>query len=329
MKTGQPAFQRFVDRVREEDTCITRTDLSTLQINVGKRCNQACLHCHVDAGPKRTEIMNHRTAALALDLARAANAQTVDLTGGAPELNPSFRFLVKQNRKDGRHVMDRCNLTILFEPGQEDLGEFLAGQQVEIVASLPCYSEENVRAQRGVGVYEKSIEALQQLNSLGYGRPGSDLLLNLVYNPVGSHLPPPQEQLEADYKRELGKRFGLTFNRLYSITNMPIARFAHSLERDGKLEEYMQLLAHAFNPSTLDGLMCRHLVSISWDGYLYDCDFNQMLDLRLGNGTPLSLGDHSAVDLAEKLIGRKVLLDSHCYGCTAGTGSSCGGSLAE
>ncbi len=329
MNTGNPAFQRFVDRVREEDIRITRTDLSTLQINVGKRCNQACLHCHVDAGPKRTEIMNHRTAVLALDLARAANAQTVDLTGGAPELNPSFRFLVKQNRKDGRHVMDRCNLTILFEPGQEDLGEFLAAQQVEIVASLPCYSEENVRAQRGLGVYEKSIEALQQLNVLGYGRPGSDLLLNLVYNPVGSHLPPPQEQLEADFKRELGERFGLTFNRLYSITNMPIARFAHSLERDGKLEEYMQLLSHAFNPSTLDSLMCRHLVSVSWDGYLYDCDFNQMLDLRLGNGTPLRLGDHSAIDLAEKLVGREVLLDSHCYGCTAGTGSSCGGSLAD
>ena len=329
MQTAEHAFQPFIDRLRQEHFALTRTDLTTIQINVGKLCNQACLHCHVDAGPKRTEIMDRRTVELALELTRAANAQTVDLTGGAPELNPSFRFLVEQNRKDGRQVMDRCNLTVLFEPGQEDLAEFLAEHQVEIVASLPCYSEENVTAQRGQGVYDKSIRALQKLNALGYGQEGSALLLNLVYNPVGAHLPPPQESLTADYKRELGERFGLTFNNLFTITNMPIARFAHSLERDGKLNEYMELLAHAFNPSTLDSLMCRHLVSISWDGYVYDCDFNQMLDLRLGNGSPLRLGEHSANSLVQQLIGRNVRLDSHCYGCTAGAGSSCGGALAE
>ena len=329
MQAAEHAFQPFTDRLRQEHFALTRTDLTTIQINVGKLCNQACLHCHVDAGPKRTEIMDRRTVELALELTRAANAQTVDLTGGAPELNPSFRFLVEQNRKDGRQVIDRCNLTVLFEPGQEDLAEFLAEQQVEIVASLPCYSEENVTAQRGQGVYDKSIQALQKLNALGYGQEGSGLLLNLVYNPVGAHLPPPQESLTADYKRELGERFGLTFNNLFTITNMPIARFAHSLERDGKLAEYMELLAHAFNPSTLDSLMCRHLVSISWDGYVYDCDFNQMLDLRLGNGTPLRLGEHSANSLVQQLIGRSIRLDSHCYGCTAGAGSSCGGALTE
>ena len=328
-QNSQPVQPSFLDRVHQEGFPLQRVDLGTVQINVGKLCNQACLHCHVAAGPKRTEIMDRRTVELALDLTRAANAQTVDLTGGAPELNPSFRFLVERNRHDGRHVMDRCNLTVLFEPGQEDLAEFLAKQQVEIVASLPCYSEENVTAQRGQGVYDKSIQALQKLNALGYGQEGSGLVLNLVYNPVGAHLPPPQEDLEADYKRELGERFGLTFNSLYTITNMPIARFAHSLEREGKLAEYMELLAHAFNPSTLDNLMCRHLVSISWDGYLYDCDFNQMLDLRLGNGTPLRLGEHTADTLIHKLIGRDIRLDSHCYGCTAGAGSSCGGALAE
>ncbi len=330
MHAAEQSFQPFTERLRQEGGLpLKRAELETVQINLGKLCNQACLHCHVDAGPKRTEIMTPRTAGLALELIRAAGARTVDLTGGAPELNPSFRFLVEQSRRNGRHVLDRCNLTVLFEPGQEDLAEFLAAHQVEIVASLPCYSEENVTAQRGHGVYEKSISALQQLNALGYGRAGSGLVLNLVYNPVGAHLPPPQKNLEADYKRELGERFGLTFNSLLTITNMPIARFAHSLERDGKLAEYIELLVHAFNPATLESLMCRHLVSISWDGYLYDCDFNQMLDLRLGNGTPLRLGEHSANSLVRQLIGRDIRLDSQCYGCTAGAGSSCGGALSE
>ena len=330
MHAAEPSFQSFADRLRQEGGLpLKRADLRTIQINLGKLCNQACRHCHVDAGPKRTEIMQPRTAALALALTRAAKARTVDLTGGAPELNPSFRFLVEQNHQDGRHVLDRCNLTVLFEPGQEDLAEFLAEHQVEIVASLPCYAEENVTAQRGQGVYEKSIQALRQLNALGYGRTGSGLVLNLVYNPVGPHLPPPQKNLKAEYKRELGDRFGLTFNSLLTITNMPIARFAHSLERDGKLAEYMELLAQAFNPATLESLMCRHLVSISWDGYLYDCDFNQMLELRLGNGPPLRLGEYSAASLVRQLMGRDIRLDSHCYGCTAGAGSSCGGALAE
>ncbi len=330
MPAAEPSFQPFTERLGQEGGLpLKRANLDTVQINLGKLCNQACLHCHVDAGPKRTEIMAPQTAELALELTRAAKARTVDLTGGAPELNPSFRFLVEQNRQDGRHVLDRCNLTVLFEPGQEDLAAFLADHRVEIVASLPCYSEENVMAQRGHGVYEKSISALRQLNALGYGQAGSGLVLNLVYNPVGAHLPPPQKDLEADYKRELGERFGLTFNNLLTITNMPIARFAHSLERDGKLAAYMELLAQAFNPATLESLMCRHLVSISWAGYVYDCDFNQMLDLRLGNGPPLRLGEHSADSLVRQLIGRAIRLDAHCYGCTAGAGSSCGGALAE
>ena len=329
MQAAEQPFQPFTDRVRQERFPLKRTALEIVQINVGKLCNQACLHCHVDAGPRRTEIMDRRTAELALDLTRTANAQTVDFTGGAPELNASFRFLVEQTRRDGRHVIDRCNLTVLFEPGQEDLAEFLAEQRIEIIASLPCYSEENVTAQRGQGVYDKSIQALRRLNALGYGQAGSGLLLNLVYNPVGTHLPPPQDQLETDYKRELGQCFGISFNSLYTITNMPIARFAHSLEREGKLAAYMELLATSFNPSTLDSLMCRHLVSISWDGYLFDCDFNQMLDLRLENGRPLRLGDQSADDLVNQLVGRDIRLDSHCYGCTAGAGSSCGGALTE
>ena len=319
----------FGDRLRREYGSLTRSAVDTVQINLGKLCNQACLHCHVDAGPQRTEIMSHDMADLALDFTRAARACTVDLTGGAPELNPSFRALVEANRRDGRHVIDRCNLTVLFEPGQHDLAEFLAEQQVEIIASLPCYSEENVTAQRGGGVYAKSIRALRKLNALGYGRDGSGLTLNLIYNPVGPNLPPPQPDLEADYKRELGARFEIVFNRLYTLTNMPIARFAHALERDGTLDAYLHRLAHAFNPDTLDGLMCRRMVSVSWDGYLYDCDFNQMLDLRLGNGAPLRLGAHDPAALAAQLVNRPIRLDTHCYGCTAGAGSSCGGALTK
>lgn len=325
----QTRVMPFAARVRQEGMHLKRGGIDTLQINVGKLCNQACVHCHVDAGPKRTEVMDRRTAELALDLARAAGARTVDITGGAPELNPSFRFLVRQARYQGHHVMDRCNLTVLFEPGQEDLVEFLAGMEVEIVASLPCYLEENVEKQRGRGVYEKSVEALRRLNAVGYGQEGSGLTLNLVYNPVAAHLPPPQEKLESDYKRELDARFGLRFNHLYTLTNMPIARFAHMLQREGQLDAYLELLATAFNPTTLDGLMCRHLVSVSWDGFLYDCDFNQMLDLRLGNGKPFRLGESPATDLVRHLAKRDIILDSHCYGCTAGAGSSCGGALAS
>ncbi len=326
--THDKSLPSFAARVRQEGFQLTRTGIDTVQINVGKLCNQACVHCHVDAGPKRTEIMDRRTAELALEFVRAAQAATVDITGGAPELNPSFRFLVEQARYDGRHVMDRCNLTVLFESGQETLADFLADREVEIIASLPCYLQDNVDKQRGRGVYDKSIEALRRLNALGYGQAGSGLILNLVYNPVGAHLPPPQAQLEADYKRELGTRFGIAFNHLYTITNMPISRFAHMLQREGKLEAYLEILATAFNPATLDSLMCRHLVSVSWDGFVYDCDFNQMLDMRVGNGKSFRLGEQSASELVHLLARRHILVDSHCYGCTAGVGSSCGGSLA-
>jgi len=242
-------------------------------------------------------------------------------------LNPSFRFLVEQARCDGRQVLDRCNLTVLLEPGQEDLPPFLAAMGVEVIASLPCYLLENVERQRGRGVYDKSIEALRRLNAEGYGQERSGLVLNLVYNPIGAHLP-PQDNLEADYKREPGTRFGIRFNHLYTLTNMPIARFAHTLQREGQFDAYLELLATAFNPATLNNLMCRNLVSISWDGFFYDCDFNQMLDLRLGNGKPLRLGEQSGAELVRQVVRREILTDSHCYGCTAGTGSSCGGALA-
>jgi radical SAM/Cys-rich protein len=322
-----PTVAPFAHRVRQEGQSLHRLAIDTVQINVGKLCNQACLHCHVEAGPKRTEILDRHTAELTLDFIRTAAPQTVDITGGAPELNPSFRWLVEQNRGEGRHVIDRCNLTILFESGQEDLPQFLADQRVEIVASLPCYSEGNVTKQRGQGVYDKSIEALRRLNRIGYGTDDSGLVLNLVYNPVGAYLPPPQATLEIDYKRELGDNFGITFNHLYTITNMPIARFAHALRRDNRAEVYMELLASAFNPATLDGLMCRRQVSISWDGYLYDCDFNQMLDMKVGGGKPFRLGEKPSAELVRLLEQRAILVDSHCYGCTAGAGSSCGGTL--
>lgn len=324
---GSTVVPPFAERLRREGIELTRHRLETVQINVGKFCNQACVHCHVDAGPKRREMMDRHTAALALEFVRAANPTTVDITGGAPELHPSFRFLVTEARRDGRRVMDRCNLTVLFEPGQDDLAEFLAANGVEIVASLPCYLPENVERQRGRGVYDKSIAALRRLNALGYGQEGSELLLHLVYNPVGAHLPPPQARLEADYKRELAARFGIRFNRLYTITNMPIARFAHMLHREGQFDTYLALLAGAFNSATLDGLMCRHLVSISWDGFLYDCDFNQMLDLRVGNSRPLRLGELPADQLVRRLAQQPIRTGMHCYGCTAGAGSSCGGAL--
>lgn len=317
----------FAARVRQEGIHLRRMALDTVQINAGKLCNQACVHCHVDADPKQTERMDRRTAELTLEFARAAGVRTIDITGGAPELNPSFRFLVEEARGDGRHVMDRCNLTVLFEPGQADLAEFLAEMRVEIVASLPCYLEENVDKQRGQGVYEKSIHALRRLNAIGYGQEGSGLVLNLVYNPLKASLPPPQPQLEADYRRELGSRFSIRFTRLYTLTNMPIARFAHMLRREGNFDSYLELLATAFNPHTLDGLMCRRLVSVGWDGFLYDCDFNQMLDLPLGRNKPLRLGEWPASTLVQLLAQGDIRVDSHCYGCTAGAGSSCGGAL--
>jgi radical SAM/Cys-rich protein len=293
-------------------------------VNVGKLCNQACHHCHVEAGPKRTEIMPAAVAERILELL-AANPQvtTIDLTGGAPEMNPHFRRLVRGARALGRRVIDRCNLTILFEPGQEDLVEFLEAQEVDVVASLPCYSLANVDRQRGRGVFDKSIAALKQLNAAGYGRAGSPLRLDLVYNPLGASLPPPQAQLEARYKRELFDGFGIEFHQLYTITNMPIARFADQLVREGQHERYMGLLVNHFNAGTVDGVMCRWQLSVGWDGRLSDCDFNQMLDLPLGArvATIFDLDDLGALTSAP------ITTASHCFGCTAGAGSSCGGAL--
>jgi radical SAM/Cys-rich protein len=302
---------------------IQRREVTTLQVNVGKLCNQACQHCHVEAGPKRTEIMPAGVAdRILILLAATASIQTVDITGGAPELNENFRRLVSESRRMEKQVIDRCNLTILFEPGLETLAEFLAANKVEITASLPCYTESNVDEQRGKGAFEKSIRALRMLNAIGYGQDGSGLALNLVYNPLGASLPPPQQKLECDYKSHLREEFGIEFNHLFTITNMPIKRFADMLAREGKHEAYMGLLANHFNPATVNNLMCRDLVSIGWDGKIYDCDFNQMLDLETPSGK--NIWD---IDSFSELAHSPIATDSHCFGCTAGAGSSCGGSL--
>ena len=306
---------------------LARGRVETLQVNVGKLCNQACHHCHVDAGPKRTEIMTEATARRVVDvLAASPTAATVDITGGAPELNPSFRFLVESARGMGRRVIDRCNLTVLLEPGLDWLPRFFVEQQIELTCSLPCYTPKNVDQQRGKGVFDKSIDALRTLNDLGYGKRGSGLVLNLVYNPVGAFLPPPQAKLEADYKRELGVAFGIEFDHLFTITNMPIKRFAADLERSGKQQEYMGLLVNHFNPSTVAGLMCRSLVSVGWEGTLYDCDFNQMLEIRVPPGLPRSIFE---LDSLEPLAGAPIATAGHCFGCTAGAGSSCGGETVK
>lgn len=304
---------------------LRRGETRTLQINVGRRCNQACHHCHVDAGPERREAMNHRTADRVVGLLdEYPGIAVLDITGGAPELNPDFRFLVEQARRRGRRVIDRCNLTVLFEPGQHDTAAFLADHEVAVVASLPCYSKANVEQQRGRGVFDKSIEALRELNRLGYGQRGSSLRLDLVYNPLGPYLPPAQKELEEQYRRELDGLFGIAFNRLLTITNMPIKRFAHQLAREGKDAAYLSLLVSHFNPATVSELMCRTLVSVDYEGRLYDCDFNQMLEIPLGE-RPRSIWDERVLD---SLLGEPVATASHCFGCTAGTGSSCGGSLA-
>jgi len=304
---------------------LRRGRLTTLQVNLGYRCNQACAHCHVDAGPLRTEEMSRETIELVLAYAARARATTLDLTGGAPELNPHFRDLVRRARALGLSVIDRCNLTILGEPGQETLAEFLAGQGVRVVASLPCYGPENVDAQRGHGVFARSIEGLRRLNALGYGDPASGLEVDLVYNPVGPHLPPAQGPLEATYKSRLAADFGVRFNQLLTLANMPIARFRHALERDGRYEDYLQLLVGAHRPANLDAVMCRSLVSIDWRGHVYDCDFNQMLGMPFaGRAEPV----HLSSLLGRSLEGEPIAVGAHCYGCTAGQGSSCGGALA-
>jgi radical SAM/Cys-rich protein len=308
---------------------LVRDSVTTLQVNVGKLCNQACQHCHVDAGPKRTESMSAEIAERLLQiLSDSPTIATVDITGGAPELNPNFRRLVTGSRQLGRHVIDRCNLTVLFEPGMEGLEDFLARNQVEIIASLPCYTAANVDAQRGGGAFDKSIRALRLLNELGYGMPGSALKLNLVYNPLGATLPPDQTRLEADYKLHLREQFSIEFHRLFTLTNMPIKRFADLLRRSGKHGEYMALLVEHFNPATVSGLMCRSLVSVAWDGTLYDCDFNQMLEIgiiELGRDRRrLTVWD---LDSFTHLAGQHIATSTHCFGCTAGAGSSCGGAL--
>ena len=304
---------------------LRRGALETLQVNLGYRCNQSCLHCHVNAGPTRTEVMSRETVTDVLAFLGVAGVKRLDLTGGAPELNPHFRELVTRARELGVHVMDRCNLTVLEEPGQEDLAAFLAAHEVEIVASLPCYLEDNVDRQRGKGVFERSVRGLRTLNALGYGAPGGRLALNLVYNPQGPSLPPPQVALEADYRKRLDEGHGVRFTALYTLANMPIQRFGSTLVTKGQFNEYMALLRGAHRDENLDSVMCRSLVSVDWQGNVYDCDFNQML------GLPLAVDGRSRVQLSE-LIGRDlrgnpIAVRDHCYGCTAGQGSSCGGAL--
>jgi len=296
------------------------TGIGVLQVNVGKLCNQTCAHCHVDAGPDRREIMSAETAEQCLDVLERHDIPTLDITGGAPEMCPQFRRLVTRGHQLGRHVIDRCNLTILLAPGYTDLPEFLAAHRVEIVASLPCYLMENVDKQRGTGVFDKSIESLKRLNAVGYGR---ELPLTLVYNPVGASLPPDQEKLEGAYREQLRSRFGIEFTRLFTIANMPISRFLEDLVRNDKLEIYMDKLIGAYNPVAAEGVMCRTMLSVGWDGRLFDCDFNQMLELELGSGLPRNI---SEFDL-DALKNRRIVTRQHCYGCTAGAGSSCGGSL--
>ena len=305
---------------------LRRKALDTLQVNLGYKCNQTCVHCHVNAGPTRKEMMDEQTIDTVIRVLAEKGLGTLDLTGGAPEMNPRFRYLVQQARALGVRVIDRCNLTILSEPGYEGLAEFLAAEGVEITASMPCYSQDNVDKQRGDGVFDRSIAALQALNALGYGQPGTGLVLNLVYNPQGAVLPPGQQQLEADYKRELAAHFGIVFNQLFVIVNMPIQRFGSTLVSKGQFAGYMDLLKANYQEKNLDSVMCRTLVSVDWKGYLYDCDFNQMLGMTAPIGD--SLRPHLDDLLRQDTEGGRIAIADHCYGCTAGQGSSCGGAFA-
>ena len=319
-------MNRFTDRLAVTGLALRHTKTEVLQINVGKLCNLTCMHCHVNAGPKRKEIMTRETIGRIIDWVAKTNIPIVDLTGGAPEMIPDFRYFVERLKalQPSRHVVERCNLTILLEQGHEDLAAFLARNKVEIVASMPCYTPANVNAQRGDGVFEGSIAALQLLNSLGYCIE-TELPLHLVYNPVGAFLPLPQAELEADYKRELAAHFGILFNNLYTITNLPIGRFAAYLRHNNKLDEYMELLIEAFNPATINGLMCRNTISVGWRGEVYDCDFNQQLNMQWQDGKRVFLWDV----YPEKIDNREIMTGDHCFGCTAGAGSSCGGALTE
>ena len=304
---------------------IRRGALETLQVNIGYLCNQTCQHCHVDAGPNRKEQMQRHTVDELIAFLQESDVRVLDLTGGAPEMNENFRYLVERARSLGVHVIDRCNLTILNEPGQEDLAEFLALNRVEVVASLPCYLEDNVESQRGKGVYQSSISGIRKLNELGYGKENTDLILNLMYNPQGAVLPPSQVKLEEDYKRELKRREGVSFNRLFVLVNMPIMRFGSMLISKGQFEDYMHLLKDSYQASNLQGVMCRSLISVDWQGYIYDCDFNQMLGLPM-KWTPREKMHISEIDI-NVLNGKPITTADHCYGCTAGQGCSCSGAL--
>ncbi|MBI2882488.1 MAG: arsenosugar biosynthesis radical SAM protein ArsS [Candidatus Methylomirabilis oxyfera] len=315
----------FAQRVHDSSDGFCKRKIEVLQVNMGRYCNQACLHCHVEAGPGRKEIMGRDTVEAVLRFLEGSAIPTVDVTGGAPELNPNFEYLVKSCVRRKRHVIDRCNLTVLFEPGKEYLPEFFREHRVELICSLPCYLEANVDHQRGNGTFELSIRALQRLNRLGYGVPGTGLALHLVHNPVGAYLPPPQEQLEADYTQFLQEKYGIVLNHLYCLTNVPITRFEKFLKRRGEYDRYVDLLESTFNPVTLDNVMCRSLLSVDWEGSVYDCDFNQVLQMPLqdGEGRPLKIWELAA----HAVEGRRILVGNHCYACTAGTGSSCGGAL--
>ncbi len=316
----------FARTLTEHNLSLTRRTLRTLQVNVGKLCNQTCRHCHVEAGPRRREIMTRETAERIvglMDMPGSEDLETMDITGGAPELNPHFRYLATRARQRDLRVIDRCNLTVLFQPGQEDTAQFLAQNSIEVMASMPCYSRENVEKQRGQGVFDQSIRALQLLNALGYGKADSGRILNLVYNPVGPSLPPDQQELEGDYHERLREDFGIEFNHLFTITNMPIKRFLYDLKHMEALEEYMTLLVNSFNVHNLDDVMCRDLISIGWDGRLYDCDFNQMLEIPVAS-TQRTIWDIASLQGFNQ---GPIALADHCYGCTAGAGSSCGGQL--
>ncbi|KAK9811493.1 hypothetical protein WJX72_004775 [[Myrmecia] bisecta] len=328
---GVPSFGAMLKE--QGVTAMRRKRAKIFQLNIGLYCNQACTHCHVESSPKRTEMMDEATARQCVELMRSSldTISTVDITGGAPELNGQFRYLVQEARRLGLEVIDRCNLTVLLEPDQEDLVNFLAAHQVRVVASLPCYSAENVNQQRGNGVFERSIQGLQMLNAAGYGKQGSGLVLDLVYNPNGIFLAPPQASLEAAYKQELWETYGIKFNALFCLNNMPIKRYVDYLQRRNKLEEYMQLLVQSFNPAAAEGVMCRDTVNVGWDGKVYDCDFNQQLDMGLripGKSSGSSLTVFDIAHLSE-LTGGSIAIDNHCFGCTAGAGSSCQGAVAS
>jgi radical SAM/Cys-rich protein len=318
-------MQPFVEKLHAAGDDFRRRAVEVLQVNLGRYCNLACIHCHVESGPTRKEMMSRDNVDAVLRFLARTRIPTLDITGGAPELHREFPYLVASARRLGRHVMDRCNLTVIFEPGMEYLPEFFREQEVELVCSLPCYSEENVDKQRGKGTFDSSIRALRLLNEKGYGQPDTDLVLNLVYNPVGPHLPPPQEKLEQDYKRILGEQFGIVFNRLFCLSNMPITRYATHLKLRSEYERYQELLEANFNAATLTQVMCRNLISIGWEGSVYDCDFNQMLDLPIADSTGQRLS--IAALTLEQVARRRIIVGDHCYACTAGCGSSCGGAL--